>query len=641
MHYFVHIALPLLLAASLLINGCSSTLAPPDAPNQAQSIQDQASKLLNDARNSPPALAEQYMLDAAELLLHNWQVKESLAIINNLDRSSLSQASQYRYLLLYSEAHILLGNSEEALDALTGADYNISALTASLSIKKQLAVDQLRARAYQASGKHLEAARERIFFNALLSQTDSRSNEEKIWSNLLSAPLFDIQNLPLQRASFELNGWIQLALVSRENTYDIDAQKRALDYWLKTWPSHPAAKNLPLRLKAMSRLEEFRPQHIALLLPLSNQLSGPASAIRNGFLANYYLSKSRGNPSPILRIYNTERPDKSFMDIYLEASQSGADLIVGPLKKVNVTELENMRALPLKTLSLNYGSRTDDHTQKGLTQFGLSPEDETKQIALKAFSDGHDRAAILYPDNQWGYRLAQSFSTQWRSIGGKVLIQEGFPVKNNYGSSLKTLLNIPQSESRAHEVKRVLNEPIEFTARRRKDIDFIAMLALPNQAKQLKPGLAFYFAADIPLYSTSHIFSPANARYKKNSDLDGIQFCDIPWILGPRSAIHQNLNSAWSNHNKHLERLYALGADAFHLATWLPIMQTAPDIWILGQTGSLRLLSDQQIERSLPWAIMKNGQASATTPPILEIQLPNENSSSEKTQPFSEKRAEI
>ena len=624
MRHCLKITLLLSSLVLLLVTGCSTTTTLDDPAPQAASIQKQVAKLLSKAKNIPPTLAEQYFLDAAELLFNNQQVEESLTILDNLDYQALSAPSKYRHLLLFSEAHIVLGNPEEALLVLTGSRLDISALTSLLSIEKQLAVDQIRARAYSVAGRHFEAARERIFFNALLLPQQAQLNEEQIWDNFLNIPLSELQSLPRQQASRELNGWIQLALVARNNAYDIDAQKQALMAWLEIWVAHPAATNLPRRLEAMSHLDELRPRHIALLLPLSGQLSGPATAIRNGFLANYYLSKSRGNPSPTLSIYNTERGDKSFSEIYFEVSQSDADLIIGPLKKENVTELKGMESLPVATLSLNYGSASGVTIETGLTEFGLAPEDETRQIALKAFNDGYDKAAILYPDNQWGYRLARSFSKQWQAIGGEVLTQEGFPVKNNYGPSLKTLLNIPQSESRASRIRTILNEPIEFTARRRKDIDFIAMLAQPNQAKQLKPGLAFYFAADIPLYSTSHIFSPASARYKKNSDLDGIQFCDIPWILEPQSEIHQNLNTAWSQHNKHFERLYALGADAYHLAAWLPIMQTVPDIWILGQTGSLRLLPDHRIERSLSWATMKSGQANATSPPILENQPPNE-----------------
>jgi outer membrane PBP1 activator LpoA protein len=606
------------ILAALVIAGCSTTTKTPDAPRGVISIQEQASQLLSQAQNSPPGIAERYFLDAAELLLNNEQAEESLSIISRLDYHALSDALKYRHLLIFAKAHISLDKPEEALEALSGSRFNISSLTSFLSIDEQLTIDQLRALSYDKAGKHLEAARERIFFNALLSAEAIQLNEEKIWAGLQNIPLSELQSFPEQQASRELSGWIQLAIIAQSNTYDIDAQQRSLAAWLTNWPTHPAAQSLPPRLAILSSLDEFRPKHIALLLPLSGQLSGHAVAIRNGFLANYYLSRSRNNPTPILHIYNTERNDKSFMDIYLEASQSGADLVIGPLKKENVTQLETMESLPVATLSLNYGTETQDTTNRVLVEFGLSPEDETRQIALKAFSDGHDKAAILYPDNSWGYRLAQSFSEQWQAIGGEILTQEGFPVKNNYGPSLKSLLNIPQSESRAAQIKQTLQEPIEFTARRRKDIDFIAVLALPNQAKQLKPGLAFYFAGDIPLYSTSHIHSTAAAHYKKNYDLDGIQFCDIPWILEQQSDLRQGLDSAWNKRNKHRERLYALGADAFHLSAWLPIMKSAPNIWIAGQTGSLQLLPNRRIQRALSWATMKNGRASEIGPPILE-----------------------
>jgi len=606
------------ILTALLAAGCTTTPVSPDTSRNLSSIQEQVSLLLSQAQNSPSGIAERYLLDAAELLLNNEQAEESLSIVSHLEYPTLPATQKYRHLLIFAKAHIALDTPEEALEALSGSRFNISSLTHFLSIEEQLTIDQLRAFAYDMAGRHLGAARERIFFNALLSEEAMRLNEEKIWASLQNIPLTELQGFPEQHASQELNGWIQLAIIAQSNTYDIDAQQHSLAAWLTNWPTHPAALALPPRLAILSRLEEFRPKHIVLLLPLSGPLLAHATAIRNGFLAHYYLSQSRNNPSPTLHIYDTESNDRSFMEIYLEASQSGADLVIGPLKKENVTQLETMDVLPTPTLSLNYGSEPRDSIDPNLTEFGLSPEDETRQIALKAFNDGHDKAAILYPDNSWGYRLAQSFSEQWHTIGGKILTQEGFPVKNNYGPSLKDLLSIPQSELRAAQIKQIIREPIEFTARRRKDIDFIAMLALPSQAKQLKPGLDFYFAGDIPLYSTSKIHSTAVTQYKKNSDLDGIQFCEIPWILEGQSSLRQELDSAWSKRNKHLERLYALGADAFYLSAWLPIMKHAPDIWISGQTGNLQLLPNRRIQRALSWATMKNGKASEINPPILE-----------------------
>lgn len=618
MFHSLRITLLSTILTVLLAAGCSTTPVSHETPSDTSSIQEQVSQLLSQAQNSPTGIAESHLLDAAELLLNNEQAEESLSILNHLEHPELSAAQKYRHILIVANAYIALDSPGEALEALNGSRFNISSLTSFLSIEEQLSIDQLRAFAYDMAGRHLEAARERIFFNALLSEEAMQLNEEKIWAGLQNIPLTELQGFPEQQASRELNGWIQLAIIAQSNTYDIDAQRRSLTAWLTDWPTHPAAITLPPQLAILNRLAEFRPKHIALLLPLSGPLSVHATSIRNGFLAHYYLSQSRKNPTPILYIYNTERADKSFMETYLEASQSGADLIIGPLKKENVTQLETMEQLSVPTLSLNYGSELQDSTDSKLSEFGLSPEDETRQIALKAFKDGHDKAAILYPENSWGYRLAQSFSEQWHTIGGEILTQEGFPIKNNYGPSLKGLLNIPQSELRAAQIKQVIGEPIEFTARRRKDIDFIAMLALPSQAKQLKPGLDFYFAGDIPIYSTSHIHSTATTQYKKNHDLDGIQFCDIPWILQGQSALHQELDSAWNNRNKHLERLYALGADAFHLSTWLPIMKHAPYIWVSGQTGNLQLRPNQRIQRALPWATMKNGRASEISPPLLE-----------------------
>src|SRR5690554_7108230 len=89
-------------------------------------------------------------------------------------------------------------------------------------------------------------------------------------------------------------------------------------------------------------------------------------------------------------------------------------------------------------------------------------------------------------------------------------------------------------------MRRLLRQSTEFEPRRRQDADWLFLVALPQQARQIKPTLAFNFASDLPVYSTSHVYS-GEPNPSKDRDLNGIVFCDTPWLLDRKST---RLNSS-------------------------------------------------------------------------------------------------
>src|SRR3989338_6374254 len=91
------------------------------------------------------------------------------------------------------------------------------------------------------------------------------------------------------------------------------------------------------------------PQHIALLLPLSGPLSPYATAIRNGFFTAYYEQKNRTGTAPSISVMDTT--GQPIQTVYKTAVAQGADFIVGPLDKTNVTALVNTQVLPVPVLA--------------------------------------------------------------------------------------------------------------------------------------------------------------------------------------------------------------------------------------------------------------------------------------------------
>ena len=74
------------------------------------------------------------------------------------------------------------------------------------------------------------------------------------------------------------------------------------------------------------------------------------------------------------------------------------------------------------------------------------PEDESICIAEKSIIDGNKNAALLYPDNLWGKRIAKSFALRFEELGGKIIDETIYlnDIKS-LNSSVKNLLKIQDS----------------------------------------------------------------------------------------------------------------------------------------------------------------------------------------------------
>ncbi|HET8711869.1 MAG TPA: penicillin-binding protein activator, partial [Spongiibacteraceae bacterium] len=195
---------------------------------------------------------------------------------------------------------------------------------------------------------------------------------------------------------------------------------------------------------------------------------------------------------------------------------------------------------------------------------------------------------------------------QWHNLGGNVAGTALFRNQRDLSGAIRGALNIPQSEARGKEIEAVLNRKIEFIPHRRRDVDSVFMLASSAQARSIKPLLNFYYAGDLPVYSTSRIYS-GYAGSSLDRDLEKIHFTELPWILRP-SSLKQQIVAAQPNAKNYL-RLYALGVDSFNLYPRLHQLENKTGTRLAGQTGVLTLDTQRVVRRELPVAKMHNGVA--------------------------------
>jgi hypothetical protein len=143
----------------------------------------------------------------------------------------------------------------------------------------------------------------------------------------------------------------------------------------------------------------------------------------------------------------------------------------------------------------------------------------------------------------------------------------------------------------------------------RSDAGFIFVVAgTAAAARLIVPQLKFQYAGDVPVYSTSDAFEPNSTA---NSDLDGLFFPDMPWMISAdpvTGQIRDSIRSTWPAATARLDRLYAFGFDAYRLVPALRSKSLSDATPISGVSGKLRLDAQGRIRRDLDWAQIKNGQ---------------------------------
>jgi len=507
------------------------------------------------------------------------------------------------FLLTLTEAHIALMERQpdevlRLLESVPTADFRAAYLAD---------YHDLRADAFTMSGNRLETARELVKRETYLpAQVELvQANQNDIWQALAMMPGRALQQLRTDPPPDVLSGWMELVQITKEYQLHPASLKQAVLIWRQNYPQHPV---LPERLNDLQsrRQEDIAiPHKIALLLPLQGKFSKAAEAVRDGFLAAYYHRQTQTKQS--VQVYNLSNSE-DVMATYQQAVDEGANFIVGPLNKSHIRQLVESGDLPVPTLALNY-IETED-VPVNLFQFGLSPEEEARQVAERTWLDGHVNAAVLSPTGPWGDRVYLAFKTRWQEVGGNVVQHQTYnAAKNDYSAAIRNLLSISDSRRRFRSMSHLLNQNLKFTPRRRQDIDFIFLAAYPRQARQIRPQLKFYHASGVPVYATSHVYT-GNLNPERDRDMDGLVFGDMPWVLtggtthrGLRTEVAPYISKAGNR----LQRLYALGIDSFNIIAALTPLRQYPYQRYDGETGSLSLDAKQRLHRQLTWVRFRSG----------------------------------
>lgn len=339
---------------------------------------------------------------------------------------------------------------------------------------------------------------------------------------------------------------------------------------------------------------------LALLLPLRSETLGQAAeAVRSGFMAAFERDKNGARVSVIA----TGDAPQEILASYA-AAVSNHDVVVGPLSRPGVAAIAESGAVTVPTIALNQAEAASDAREPaattalppGMLNIGLSIEDEARQVAQWAGAAAPaSRVFILYGNAPWQRRAAKAFSAQWQRLGRE---PESLEMATGVGSTVS-------AASLALLKLRIGNEAPPLL--------FVALSAW--QARQVRQAVG----SEPLMYGTSQL-NPYPlidwATAERLPEMNGVRLIDLPWQLQADHpavmAYPRPLVSPGQELSADMERLYALGIDAYRIASEINLQHGRFEID--GVTGRLVIgyggNGATRFERLEQPAVYRNGAVS-------------------------------
>jgi uncharacterized protein len=462
-----------------------------------------------------------------------------------------------------------------------------------LSLRQQVAFAATR----PVDGVRAEIARERF----LLTPDERNQARAELLTQLREVSERGVRVDPRTGPDNLIRGWLELSPLAAASARGTVTAQADIEAWRARYPSHPA--NDVVRMELLGQRPEVRQAipHVALLLPLSGRTGGAGVTVRDGFMTAYYQVPTSQRPR--LHVYDTAVI--SAAEAIARAREEGAEFIVGPLMREEVTAAADLGEARPPILALNF-LPADRPGPTGFYQFALSPEDEARAVARRILADEKRRGVAVVPEGDWGARVLAAFRQELEAGGGTLLDNVALDsTRTDWAPEITQVLRITDSRARQKRLEGILGTKLQFEPRRRQDLDFIFAPGPAPTARLVRPQLRFHFAGDVATYATSDAFEPDPSA---NEDMEGLIFPDMPWMLGSNLAdsVRSAAREAWPTGGPRRNRLFAFGFDAFRLTSALRASGT--NVNVDGLTGRLTIDAERRVQRELAWAQLHNGQ---------------------------------
>ena len=290
---------------------------------------------------------------------------------------------------------------------------------------------------------------------------------------------------------------------------------------------------------------------VGLLLPRS---AGPfaraSTAVRAGIEAGY----RRDGSGLAVDIYEIEDSVAALAAAYRGMLELG-DV---PITTVALNQAEGEAAVPWNVIV-----------------FTVGVESEAQMLASAAMADirgavgGRPPGAIIVTaSSALGKRGAAAFMARWRSLGG-----EAQPPLELEHSALYKFRSVVKQE--------------------KGDLYFLSMS--PDLARPVRTIIG----RSLPVYGTSLLSVGGIEGTARAPELDGVRLLEMPCVIQPNHAASLGYPQAPMEFSLEMQRLYALGIDAFRIAR--AMFSGRPSFDIDGMTGRLRYDGSQPAVERLPF----------------------------------------
>jgi len=310
---------------------------------------------------------------------------------------------------------------------------------------------------------------------------------------------------------------------------------------------------------------------VGLLLPRS---AGPfaraSTAVRAGIEAGY----RRDGSGLAVDIYEIDDTAAALAAAYRGMLELGTALVLGPLTRDGATALLELGDVPITTVALNQ-AEGEAAVPWNVIVFTVGVESEAQMLASAAMADirgavgGRPPGAIIVTaSSALGKRGAAAFMARWRSLGG-----EAQPPLELEHSALYKFRSVVKQE--------------------KGDLYFLSMS--PDLARPVRTIIG----RSLPVYGTSLLSVGGIEGTARAPELDGVRLLEMPCVIQPNHAASLGYPQAPMEFSLEMQRLYALGIDAFRIAR--AMFSGRPSFDIDGMTGRLRYDGSQPAVERLPF----------------------------------------
>ena len=315
--------------------------------------------------------------------------------------------------------------------------------------------------------------------------------------------------------------------------------------------------------------EPSRP-HIALILPTASPSLGRlADAVRQGFMA---AAAVQGKDSLPVHFTAIDNEGTALLEACHFAQSTQAKLVVAGLTRDGAQSLALSDCPRQLVLALN---EIRGEAPVSMYTVSLSLEQEARQAALQAISDGWRMAFVVGTNSPLSRRVQEAFEREWGRAAG-----EGRKIAYSGNPDEAALIR-------------------ERIASGRGDMVFFALD--PEEARAVRP----YVSGMLPIYATSYSVNP-RAEQIVNVDLQGVRYVEMPWFILPDHTAVMVYPQPKVPMSVEQERLYALGIDAYRIGYQL--LRGEEKKPIDGVTGKIALEGEHHFARAMAPAEVDGGR---------------------------------